>query len=167
MANGKNISTRSFLSIGSALAFVALIFSGIALYTAPPCSVANSIGWSFLFMGKEAWEAVHIVFALAFIILASLHLWYNWGPFAGYFSRKPREGKPVSHSVIIAAIAAVALFLLAAFDLPPVSWLHQAHESIKFSWSRNDGYGQGKGRGMRGRGMGKQRGGSGNGFHQR
>jgi len=136
-----------------------LLISGIALYTAPPCSVANSIGWNFMLMGKETWEAVHIAFALSFIILASLHLWYNWGPFAAYFSRKPREGTPVSRSVVIAAIAVAALLLLAVFDLPPVSWLHDAHEKIKFSWSPDYGYGQGKGRGMRGRGMGRGQGG--------
>ncbi|HPA73659.1 MAG TPA: DUF4405 domain-containing protein, partial [Spirochaetota bacterium] len=73
MANGKSLSTRAFLSIGSALASIMLLISGIALYTAPPCSVANSIGWNFMLMGKETWEAVHIAFALSFIILASLH----------------------------------------------------------------------------------------------
>ncbi len=157
MADGKSFSTRAFLSIGTALVSILLLISGIALYTAPPCSVADSIGWSFMLLGKETWEAAHIAFALAFIIFASLHLWYNWGPFMKYLSRKPREGTPVRRSALIAALVAAALLTLAVFDLPPVSWLHAAHEKIKFSWSRGERPGQG----LRGRGTGKQRGGGG------
>ncbi|MBN1531242.1 MAG: DUF4405 domain-containing protein [Spirochaetes bacterium] len=153
MATDTKPITRAYLSIGAALAFLVLVVSGTALYTAPPCSVADRIGWRFLFLSKENWEGIHITFALSFLILASLHLWYNWSVFLRHLRERFAGPGIMSRPLLITIAAAVALFLMAAFHVPPVSWIHDAHEMIKFSWGeRGD-----RGPGFPGQGRGKFR----------
>jgi hypothetical protein len=99
------------------------------------------------------WEGVHISFAVVFIILASLHFVYNWNVFATYFRKKTEESNSAPHAYLMVIILTAVLFLLSAFHVPPVSWLHDAHEKIKFSWD-SDG-GKGREGGMRGKGIRK------------
>lgn len=150
-AKDRKGTIRAFLSIASALAFIFLIISGIALFIAPPCSAANALNWRFLFIGKESWEAIHLSFAFSFLILAPLHLLYNWSTFTSYFRRKAEKADKLSRPLLLALAAALALLLMSALGIPPVSWLHEAHEKIKFSWTG----GRSPGDGFRGRGMRK------------
>lgn len=155
MASHNTPSTRAFLSIASAICMCVLVFSGVALFTAPPCSVADRIGWRFCFIGKDGWESIHMSFAIAFMALIPFHLKYNWSAFVNHFRKKRDESQALSRPFLIAILAALALFLLSSLRLPPFSWVHGAHESLKFSWARDGGPREAdKGRG---RGMGKHR----------
>lgn len=151
-----NKTNRPAMSIAAAGILVGLVVSGLALFTAPPCSVATAIGWHFLFLRKASWETIHIVFAVAFVIVVVCHLRYNWGTLTGHFARGTRTAGGISRSALIAIIIAVVLFVLSALQLPPVSWVYDAHERIKFSHSPGGGQGQGGGGGNRGRGMRRQ-----------
>jgi ABC-type Fe3+-siderophore transport system permease subunit len=130
---------RTYLSVGSAFSFLFLVLSGIALYSAPQCKVAEFIHWRFLLLGKESWEAVHISFALMFAVLAPLHLWYNWSTFASYFRRSSPDAGIKNRPVLLSLIIAMILFLMSALRLPPVIWIHDIHEKIKKSWAPKKG----------------------------
>jgi hypothetical protein len=101
---------RAFLSIVSAMMLLFLALSGTALYMAPPCSVADRIGWRLLFLSKDGWETVHISFALAFVLIMPFHLWLNWKPFVSYFTREEKKAPALSRTACIAA-AVTAIFL--------------------------------------------------------
>ena len=134
MAEGRNPSTRAFLSVASALAFIFLALSGAVLYVAPQCFVADATGWRCLCIAKDSWESIHLTFALAFLILTPLHLWFNWSAFIGYFKKKTAAAREMPIPAIIAAVAAAMLFLMSLGGVPPVSWIHDAHKAIKRSW---------------------------------
>ncbi|MBN1498075.1 MAG: hypothetical protein JXA07_14985 [Spirochaetes bacterium] len=51
-----------------------------------------------------------------------------------YFKRGVRGIASVDRAVIICPVAAMVLFVMASFNVPPAGWLHRAHEYIKFSW---------------------------------
>lgn len=130
---------RIYLSVGSAFSFLLLALSGIALYFAPQCKVAQFVHWRFLLLGKESWEAVHISFALIFVVLAPLHLWFNWSTFVSYFRRPSPNAGIKNRPVLLSLIIAILLFLMSAFRLPPVIWIHDIHEKIKKSWTPKRG----------------------------
>lgn len=155
MAEGRNPSSRAFLSVASALAFLFLALSGVVLYVAPQCFVADATGWRCLFIEKDTWESIHLTFALSFLILTPLHLWYNWSAFIGYFKKKTAAARETPLPALIAAALAAVLFLMSLGGIPPVSWVHDAHEAIKLSW-RKDLSPEDRARISGGRGKGRQ-----------
>ncbi len=130
---------RTYLSVGSAFSFLLLALSGIALYFAPQCKVAEFVHWRFLLLGKESWEAIHLSFALLFVVLAPLHLWFNWSAFVSYFRRPSPDAGIKNRPVLLCLIIAMLLLLMSALRLPPVIWIHDIHEKIKKSWMPEEG----------------------------
>ncbi len=116
------------------MSFLVLLFSGIALYVAPNCRVADSIGWRFCFLDKESLESLHITFSLAFIVLSVVHVLYNWKALVSYLRNGFGVFAGLNRAVVITVAVTIVLFLMAVFRVPPVGWLHGAHERIKFSW---------------------------------
>ncbi len=139
MANAKSPSMRAFLSVSSAFAFLFLALSGAILYVAPQCFVADATGWRCLFIGKDGWEAIHLTFALALLVLTPLHLWYNWSTFIGYIKMKTAAVREIPIPAMIAIATAAVLFLMSLAGIPPVSWIHDAREKIKLSWRKDLG----------------------------
>lgn len=134
MASDINNKKKNYISIGITMSFPVLLVSGVALYLAPSCRVAEKIGWRFCFLGKESWEGVHITFGLLFLVLSIIHIVLNWRILLSYFKKGVSGIASVDRAVIICSVAAIVLFFMAAFNLPPAGWLHRAHEYIKFSW---------------------------------
>jgi hypothetical protein len=132
--NRKNNSVRPFISIAITIASVILVISGIALFCAPKCKVAEKIGWQFLFISKETWESTHITFAFLFLFLTIIHLVLNWKILITYFKNGQYRIPMPNRTVIFCTLAAIAFFIMSALEIPPVSWLHKAHENIKASW---------------------------------
>ncbi len=137
MDNKLDNSKRKYISIGTTMSFLVLLFSGIALYLAPNCRVADAIGWRFCFLDKESLESVHITFSLVFIILSILHVMYNWKALVSYLRNGFGVFAGLNRAVVISGAVTVLLFVMSVFRVPPVGWLHGAHEYIKFSWGPN------------------------------
>ena len=165
--NQQGFSFRAFVSLSLAFCFGALVVSGIFLYTAPQCRVAEAIGWTVLGLGKNQWAAIHMTTALAGLSLAAIHLFvYNWRAFAGYLRRKRREAsvRKLRPELAAALLVTVALVAGAALLLPPFQWLADGHEAIQAhhreqvgieSPDIDRGPGTGPGRGLGGRGYGR------------
>ena len=60
--------TKGFTSLFLTITFVALSLSGIVLYVAPRCRVADRIGWTVTGLEKGQWESIHINGALFFMM---------------------------------------------------------------------------------------------------
>ena len=142
-------SWRAVFSTCSAFAMLFLLISGVALYVAPPCRVAESTGWVFLGIGKDSWEAVHLLFAVIFVLFSLVHLVLNWTVFARYAVNKSGGNSRPQGLFALIAVLAFLLFLLSAFRLPPAVWVHDAHERIKASYIDGAAPGHGHGRGGR------------------
>lgn len=167
--NRWSFSFRAFVSLLLAFCFGALVVSGIILYAAPQCRVAEAIGWTVLGLSKNQWAAIHMTTALAGLSLAAIHLFvYNWHAFAGYLRRKQRREASVSklRPELAAALLMTAVLVAgAALLLPPFQWLADGHEAIQahhreqvgIEESEIDrGAGTGWGRGPGGRGLGRE-----------
>jgi len=79
--------TRSFAVFTLLFTTLIVAVSGIVLYIAPPGRYSHSVDWRVFSVDKESWEAIHINFSLLVIILASLHIYFNWRVLRGYLRR--------------------------------------------------------------------------------
>lgn len=149
--NGSNtaVRMRAVFSVASVFAMLILLFSGVALYVAPSCRVAEITGWSFLGVSKESWETVHVVFAVLLVVCALVHLVLNWTAFAKYaVNTSGGSARPRGLFLLIGVIA-LLFFLSAVYRVPPAVWVHDVHERIKSSYSGEFSPGFGRGAGAR------------------
>ncbi|MDI6402147.1 DUF4405 domain-containing protein [Balneolaceae bacterium ANBcel3] len=139
MNKKKEFSGRGFVSIVLALCFAGLAISGVVLYFAPPCSVADRIGWTIIGLSKDQWASLHQVSALFILVLSIFHLFvYNWKTFLCYFRRKNKTDEEIQHrmfripkEVLLAFIVALVMYAGALTFIVPFGWLHDGSESIK------------------------------------
>ncbi len=158
----RSFSMRAFVSLLLGLTFLGLVISGVCLYFAPPCRIAEQIGWGILGLCKEQWAAVHMVTALVFLVLAGVHLVaYNRRAFVGYMKRPRREPERglVRPELIASLILAVILVAGSAALVVPFKWVPDGQEAIeryyreKADLESPDGIGE-----RRGTGEGRRRG---------
>jgi len=150
-------SFRAFVSLTLALSFAALVVSGVVLYLAPPCGVAERAGWTFLGILKEGWTLMHMTTGLAFVALGLFHLFqFNFRAFIGYL-RHRRSATPSRRIELWVAIAVVGLLVLgSALRWPAFQWLTETQDTLQeqqreaLEPNRGSGLGLGGGGSQRG-----------------
>lgn len=156
METKETISIRSFVSLLLTSSFIMLALSGIVLYVAPQCRVADIIEWRTLGLAKDQWASVHMTAAFVFLILAVIHLVvYNWKRFVAYLKPGRRRILALRPELLYSLLVAVVLLAGAALLLPPFNLLPDTHEAIQLHYRENSGIderdGRGRGRGGRSR----------------
>ena len=162
MAASKPFHTRGFVSMLMAFAFLGLAVSGVILYIAPPCSVADRIGWTVFAISKDQWASMHQVSALFILVLAIIHLFvYNWKTFMLYLrdrrSRKMAEREMeqdperasrfrIPRELVAALMVAAVMYAGALTFIAPFGWLHDGSEAFREHYRQE--YPSGTGRGL-------------------
>ena len=115
----KKFHGKSFTSFISVLSFLIMSISGIFLYFAPPGRVALWSKWTFLFLTKEQWQAVHTILSLAFIIAAIFHIYFNWSILIGYIKKKLQQGINKKRELLWSTIFTLIITGLTIANIPP------------------------------------------------
>jgi hypothetical protein len=126
---------RAFVTFYMVLSTLVIAISGIVLYIAPPGRIANWSYWSLGLLKKENWQAVHTIFAFLFVVMASLHVYFNWRVVAGYVRSRLGEGMRRKWELAASGAAVAALFALTVAGAPPFSSVMNAGETLKNSWA--------------------------------
>ena len=134
MAEQKKFNIRGFVSFTLLISFIVISVTGIVLYIVPPGRVAFWINWTLLGMNKDAWGAVHTIFSFLFIVIAAVHLYYNWGIFMSYLRSRVIKGLRLKRELAASVMLTVIIFAGILFELPPFSTTMDYGESIKESW---------------------------------
>jgi len=134
MEQRKRFSIRGFTSFTLTLMFVVMALSGIVLYIVPPGRVAYWINWKLVGLTKENWAAVHTIFSYLFVIVALIHLYFNWTIFKGYLISRVEKGLRMKKELSAAIIITLAVFIGTLFELPPFGTTMDIGESLKESW---------------------------------
>ena len=152
MSAKKKFSIRAWVSLVLALTFIAVTVSGVILYFAPPCSVADATGWTVAALTKDQWATMHVITSLVFLIVAMVHmLVYNWGALKTYMKRKAPSRLKIRWE-LVAALAVFAVLLAGSISaVPPFGTVMDWQDAIKDHYreqapSRGEG-GRGGGRG--------------------
>jgi hypothetical protein len=130
----RSFYTRGFTTFVIATTFLILLVSGTVLFFSPRGRVANWTDWAVLGVGKEQWASVHYTAATLFLVIAALHIFFNWKVLLGYLRLKKVEGLRLKKE-LLAALAVSALFVAGPLmGIPPFGNFIDAHENIKDYW---------------------------------
>ncbi len=134
------ISIRSFVTLLLTFGFIMLALSGICLYVAPQCRVAEEIGWRMLGLEKGQWESIHMTSALVFLVLAGIHLLvYNWKLFVAYLKPKASRILAMRPELLFSLLVALILLIGAALIVPPFSIFPETHDAIQMHYREKSG----------------------------
>jgi hypothetical protein len=128
--------TRGFTTFVIVVSFLILAATGTAMFFTPRGRVAHWTNWTFLGLDKDQWSSVHLSVATLFIIMAVLHIFFNWKVLLGYLRLKRVKGLRLKKE--LAAALALGLFFVAGTlgGWPPFGMLIDAHGEIKDYWDR-------------------------------
>jgi hypothetical protein len=131
----KNFSWKSFVSFSLAWTFLIIFISGIVLYIAPPGRVSNWTNWRLFGFSKSAWQAIHTIFSLAFVVLSIFHLFtYNWRVFWHYLTSKAAQGVNKQKELVISVILIMMVFFGTYFNIQPFKTIIDFGEWTTESW---------------------------------
>jgi len=125
---------KAFASLLLSLAFLGLSFSGVLLFFTPRGRVANWTGWTMLGLNKQGWAAVHVNLGILAVIVAAVHLIFNWSMFWGYIKKKTSFALNLKLEIIAAALIAAVVLAGAVYEVPPFSAVMALNQQIKDSW---------------------------------
>ena len=131
---GRRFRWRAFISVTTALSFVAMSITGVVLFVTPPGRIAHWTGWRIWALTKEQWAGLHIWFSLIFMIAAVLHLCLNWRPFLGYFRSRIHRAFALRAEWMTALLLCGVVGWATLAEVTPFSSLLIWNEAIKRSW---------------------------------
>jgi hypothetical protein len=102
---------------------------------APPGRVAHWSLWTLGRLDKEAWQAVHTVFALLFVLAGAFHLYFNWRIFWSYLRSKLTAGVRMKRELALATGLVLAIGVLTVAGLPPFAIVMDLGGRAKEAWS--------------------------------
>jgi hypothetical protein len=126
---------RAFVTFYVILSFIVIAASGLVLFISPPGRVANWSQWTFGWLQKADWQAVHTVFTLLFLGAIALHVYFNWRVILNYVRRKVGEGLHRGKELGLAAAVGATVLVLTIVGVPPFSAVMTLGERVKNSWS--------------------------------
>jgi len=130
----RRFSGRAFVSVATALSFVAMSVTGIMLFVMPPGRIAYWTGWRMLALTKDQWDGLHIWFSLLFMIAAILHLYLNWRSFLSYFRNKVRKAFALRAEWAMALLLCGVVGWGTLARVGPFSSLLTWNQAVKRSW---------------------------------
>ncbi len=131
---GRRFNWRAFISVATALSFVAMSVTGVVLFVTPPGRIAHWTGWRMLALTKDQWAAQHIWFSLVFMIAAVLHLCLNWRAFLSYFRTRIHRAFALRMEWALALLLCGIVGWATLAEVKPFSSLLTWSEAIKRSW---------------------------------
>lgn len=105
---------------------------------APPGRIANRGLWNILGLRKAEWADLHIWFALVFVVVAFVHICFNWRPLLGYF--KSRLSRRLSIRIEWLTAVGFCLLVIAGvrFNVPPFSSVLNYTQAVRRGWEQTD-----------------------------
>ncbi|MCE5311735.1 MAG: DUF4405 domain-containing protein [Nitrospiraceae bacterium] len=136
----KGFHKRGFISLLTALSFVAMTISGIVLYFAPLGRIAYWTDWKFALLTKTDWINIHILTSLLFAIGAIWHVWLNWKVFWSYIAGKIQAAAGMKKELVIAAVITIAFTFGPVYGIPPFSYVIDFGDYLKKAWITSSEY---------------------------
>lgn len=131
---GRQFHWRAFISVTTALSFVAMSITGVVLFVTPPGRIAHWTGWRMWALTKEQWGGLHIWFSLIFMIAAMFHLYLNWRCFLSYFRSRIHRAFVLRTEWVTSLLLCAVVGWATLVDVKPFSSLLAWNEAVKGSW---------------------------------
>ena len=132
----KGFKWKGFVSLTLAMVFLFIVVSGVLLYLSPRGRVANWSGWTLLGLTKEEWSGLHLAAAVTIVVIAALHLFFNWKVLWHYI--RTRTGFNLKFELAVALLLSGYVAVAGIWSLPPVDTLQQWNRAIKDYWEEEE-----------------------------
>lgn len=126
-----NWNTRGFISLLLASQFLLLTISGVVRYGSPRGRDANWANWQIFGLDKDQWSSLHIVSAVFVLILAGVHLFYNWRPFISYIRTRSNAMRRKKWELVISILLTIVIIFGTVLNVPPLGFLIEHSEELK------------------------------------
>ena len=133
------LDRRSLTTFLIVLSFATMMVSGVVIYIAPQCWLAQQTGWTVAGVSKDQWVGLHMSFAVLFIVAAVIHLINNWKVLRHFFTSKIKAGMPRKRELAIALVIFGVIVAGTLANVPPFSALPEMEEGMKAYWRQNAG----------------------------
>jgi hypothetical protein len=133
----KTFHWRGWTTFLLTISFIVDTVSGIILYIAPPGRIAHWTLWTVWGLDKEQWEAIHTIFGYVLLIIAGIHVYYNWKMFMNFLWSKLRKALHLKWELTSAAVLSLVILLGTIWDIPPFSTTMNLGERFKESWEES------------------------------
>lgn len=134
--NSKKFRWRTYISVGLAISFIFMSFSGALLYLAPPGRVARWTEWISLGLSIEQWQAQHTLSSFLFLVLGIIHLFFmNWRVFFSYIKKKAIDRFSYRREVSLALATFFIFFFFTLYRIPPIISIMDLGDNISDSWA--------------------------------
>ncbi len=128
---------QAFTSLLLFAVFLLMAASGAVLYISPRGRVAHWTGWNVFQLDKEGWSSLHINTAVAFLLIAVLHLCFNWRMFWAYIKKTTARAVNLKLELVTAIALAVALAVGSIVLVPPFETVIAGRDFFKDYWEVN------------------------------
>ncbi len=133
----RKLKTGSVISLLTALAFTISGLTGLVLFVEPYGRVAYWTGWTFLGLGKDEWDGIHVISSWLFVVVGIWHLVLNWHAFVGHLRRRVQNAVHLRAELAVALAVALLVVASGIWHLPPLSWILDLNEEAKNAWAEN------------------------------
>jgi hypothetical protein len=129
-----DIQLRAVVSLVTAWGFLVMSLTGFVLYIEPHGRVAYWCRWTLLGLGKEQWDAVHVVASVLFVLAGAVHLAFNWRTFVRFLWRRIDGAGRLRRELGISVAVILVVVASAIGHFPPLGYLIDLNEWAKESW---------------------------------
>jgi hypothetical protein len=119
--------------------FIELVTS-VVLYIMPAGRVAYWTDYHLLGLTKTQWDNIHITVGFLLLVMAVVHLYYNWRPITAYLKNRAKELTFFTKSFTIALLLSLYVAVGTFYNLPPMNYVLQLGEH--FTDTANKKYGE-------------------------
>jgi hypothetical protein len=123
-------------SVLIAASFLVLVASGTILFVSPPGRIANWTNWNILGLRKHDWIALHVWFSVLFLLMAVVHLIFNWRPMLNNFKDRMTRRVGFRWEWLVALVICAGVYAGTRAGVPPFSSLLAFSERVKESWDQ-------------------------------
>lgn len=134
MASKKRFQLRPFTSLFMVFSGTVLVLAGIVCYLKPPTRIAEWINWRFLLLDRSAWEALHTVFAVLFVIAGTTHIILNFRVLLAYFRKSVKVGQRRRRELTLAMTLVLAFIVLTIVNAFPSKSIMLLGDHLSESW---------------------------------
>ena len=126
--NHPAISFRSFVTFLLTFSLLLMVLSSLVLFVLPHGRISYWNDFRIWGMGKDQWNAVHVIGGFVLILSGFFHLYFNWNVLMSYLKKRKA-------SLLLAFLAALVFLSGSALEIPPFSSIMALSESAKGGWS--------------------------------
>ena len=124
------VRLRKIVSLTAALSFLGLVLTSVILYIVPQGRVAYWAGWKLWGLTKTLWTDLHINLGVLFVLVALLHMYYNWRPMVSYLKDVSKKLRIFTLNFTMALIVTCVVVVGTYFKIPPMSTVIEVGDAI-------------------------------------